>query len=70
MTNATYTITFEAPSEAFMLFDLRFIAVSGGKRYVGHKYTDDGRKIRIFAEQHLANPNTFTITEPLATLHQ
>jgi hypothetical protein len=64
-----YTVTFEAPPVAFDMYDLRFIAVSGGKRFAGYYYSDDGRKIQVFAEQHLSDPATFTFTQLANTMH-
>jgi hypothetical protein len=64
-----YTVTFEAPSEAIDMYSLRFISVSGGKRFVGYYYSDHGSKVQVFAMQHLGDPATFTFTQLASTMH-
>jgi hypothetical protein len=58
-----YTMTFETPCEAVALYDLKRLPVAGQRYYVGSRYADDGRKIRVFARQHVANGARFTFSE-------
>jgi hypothetical protein len=65
MTTHDYTMTFEAASEAIELYQLVRLPVKGQAYYAGYRYADNGRKVRLFARQHLGAGNRFTFSERL-----
>ncbi len=63
MNSHDYTMTFENASQAIELYSLVRLPVAGQAYYGGYRYADDGRKIRVFARQHLGARNCFTFSE-------
>lgn len=66
MATYDYTIEFETLSEAISGYDLKRLPVKGQEYYAGHRYDDDGRKVKLFARKHFGNRALFTFSEVVA----
>lgn len=63
MTVCDYTMYFETVSEAIDGYNLKRLPVKGQAFYAGHRYADDGKKVKIFARKHFGNRAMFTFSE-------
>jgi hypothetical protein len=63
MNSQDYTMNFENLTDAVACYELVKLPVAGQSYFAGFRYADNGQKVRIFARQHLAAPNTFTFSE-------